>query len=387
MAQAELASETVNTPVGEETTTEISVNPGGNVDFDALEAITDRMEKQKPAKKKEEDDGGDRSTSKEKSGEREEEETPIEKEETPYEAKLLKVKVKDQEADYDLNAHIPVKIKGEDVNVPLQELVNNYSGKVVYEKKFQELSSDKKDFSQKVKSLDNHINYIFDMAQGIDKSENPTLQAVKVLRLIGNLAGKDAVEMTKGIRKAFLNEAQYRSQLSREENDNLDLREELEYNKLDRDSQKKLEEAQKMETELLHATYDIQDKFGLDETEYDKIYSILSKTDLAKDGRVNPSQVAEYSRGVMAHQAILEFDQNKVSDNNLFNFLVETAMDNPSYKKEDLIAMMREALGEQPKKERDSAKNLSRKLANTSQATPKKLAAKTEPLFFSDLWV
>ena len=39
-------------------------------------------------------------------------------------------------------------IDGEDVDVELQELLNNYSGKVSYDKKFQELAGRKKEFEE-----------------------------------------------------------------------------------------------------------------------------------------------------------------------------------------------------------------------------------------------
>ena len=36
------------------------------------------------------------------------------------------------------------KVDGQDVNVDLQELLNNYSGKVSYDQKFQELAEQRK---------------------------------------------------------------------------------------------------------------------------------------------------------------------------------------------------------------------------------------------------
>ena len=58
---------------------------------------------------------------------------------------------KQGEEDLELAANtlFKQKIDGEEVDVDLQELLNNYSGKISYDKKFQELSDQKK-FMKKI---------------------------------------------------------------------------------------------------------------------------------------------------------------------------------------------------------------------------------------------
>ena len=88
------------------------------------------------------------------------EESEASEETLEEEIKKLIAKYGDQETEIAANALFKHKVDGEEVEVELQELLNNYSGKVSYDKKFQEFSNQKKDFDAYKNQYDNEIQQI-----------------------------------------------------------------------------------------------------------------------------------------------------------------------------------------------------------------------------------
>jgi hypothetical protein len=90
--------------------------------------------------------------------------------------KLFKAKDGDGFLDIPASAVLPVKVNGKITDVPVQDLVNNFSGKVMYEQKFQEVSKEKKQIDEqkeyfgqeveKVKSLVNNVMGLLDKEDG-----------------------------------------------------------------------------------------------------------------------------------------------------------------------------------------------------------------------------
>lgn len=70
------------------------------------------------------------------------------KPEQPKQKKTIKAKLNESEFDYDPDAKISVKVNGEDQEVALQEILNNYSGKTDWTKKYTELDKEKKGFAK-----------------------------------------------------------------------------------------------------------------------------------------------------------------------------------------------------------------------------------------------
>ena len=97
----------------------------------------------KKSEKKEEDDSEDgeeeESETEEESKEEEESEEVEEKPEPKKDSKKLRMRMGDELFNVDSDASFKVKVDGQNVDVPLQELINNYSGKTAWDKKFTEI--------------------------------------------------------------------------------------------------------------------------------------------------------------------------------------------------------------------------------------------------------
>lgn len=107
------------------------------------------------------------------------------------EVKTRKYKVGDTEAEIPEDATFKVKVNGQEVDVPFGEILQNYSGKVAWDKKFSEVDRKAKDFERKLGMANQKIENIF-------KETDPEMRFVKM----AELTGKDPVQF----REKFLSE-------------------------------------------------------------------------------------------------------------------------------------------------------------------------------------
>jgi hypothetical protein len=92
----------------------------------------------------------------------EEEKKDLDPKDKPKEKKTLKAKLGDKELDLDPDVLIPVKINGKEEYLSLNELRSDRSGKVEWDKRFQQLDREKKDFQSKYSKASTQIKSIFE---------------------------------------------------------------------------------------------------------------------------------------------------------------------------------------------------------------------------------
>jgi hypothetical protein len=157
----------------------IVVNGGdGPVSFDELDAIESSTKRAAREAKKEVKDivketvkatEGKKDKDDDKSDDPEKEKTPGASKDKPLANKkdekakqLLKAKLADKDFELDADSLIPVKINGKDELISIKDLQSQYSGKVVYEKKFSEMDRERKSFETKFNQANDKIKAIFD---------------------------------------------------------------------------------------------------------------------------------------------------------------------------------------------------------------------------------
>lgn len=74
--------------------------------------------------------------------------------------KLVKLKSGNETSEIDAEAKIPHKIDGVETEVSVQELLNNYSGKVAWDKRFTELEGQRRTFKTEQAKLQNNIDSV-----------------------------------------------------------------------------------------------------------------------------------------------------------------------------------------------------------------------------------
>ena len=176
------ASASATTTTTTQSPAPIEVNSGDNapVTFDELNEMEDSAKRAKKAEKsqikeaakeavkevvkdkkstgKVEDEKSKKAEGK-KAGEKEGEE--LEADQKPKEKKLLKAKSGDKELDLDPDTMIPVRINGQDTMISVKDLQSNFSGKTEWDKRFQQLDKERRDFKSKYEQASNKIKAIF----------------------------------------------------------------------------------------------------------------------------------------------------------------------------------------------------------------------------------
>ena len=174
-----------------------------DTDVDADGDVVEKEEKiKKPAKKEEFDD------------EEVEEEKPLvenDDNELPEDkkgSKKLRLRMADGDLyNIDADSTIPVKIDGKTEEIPMQELINNYSGKTAWDKKFTEIGKEKKtlefekaSLTKQKESLTHHLNMALGPIKDINK--NP----IDSLLYLVEMSGEDPYNAYRRIMEANLEE-------------------------------------------------------------------------------------------------------------------------------------------------------------------------------------
>jgi hypothetical protein len=115
-----------------------------------------------PKKEKKEEEESEEEESEEASEESEEEEKSIEKA-PDAQGKKLRIKIGDEHFSLDSSAKMKVKIDGQNEEVTIQDLINNYSGKQAWDKKFTEIGNDKKSLVQEKQMVERQKGEIKDL--------------------------------------------------------------------------------------------------------------------------------------------------------------------------------------------------------------------------------
>lgn len=187
-------------PSQESVKDDLKVLDDTNVDSDG-KVIEKKDKKAEPkAKEEEEEDSEDFEA---------EVKEPVEaKEDEPKkDSKKLRIRMGDELYNIDSESTVKVKVDGQLTDVPVQELINNYSGKTAWDKKFTEIGKEKKTLeieksqimSQK-QELANHVQKA--IAPLKDKDANP----LDSLMYLVEISGEDPYTAYRRIMEANLEE-------------------------------------------------------------------------------------------------------------------------------------------------------------------------------------
>lgn len=170
------------------------------------------IKEDKKAKEKDEDseDGEEEESDEEEDSEEKEEEVEAKEEkeeEEKKDSKKLRMRMGDELFNVDSTASFKVKVDGETQEVPLQELINNYSGKTAWDKKFTELGKEKKvleyetsKIARQKEFLDNHLY------NAIAPLKDPNKNPLDSLLYLVEMSGEDPYNAYRRIMEANLDE-------------------------------------------------------------------------------------------------------------------------------------------------------------------------------------
>jgi len=140
------------------------------------EAVKETVKELSKSKKEDDDEKPQKEAKDKKPGEKEDKK--LEAKDKPKEKKTLKAKLGDKELDLDPDVLIPVKINGKDEYMSLNELRSDRSGKVEWDKRFQQLDREKKEFQGKTNAITEKVKAIF-------QEQDPDLRFYRMAELSG----------------------------------------------------------------------------------------------------------------------------------------------------------------------------------------------------------
>jgi hypothetical protein len=133
------------------------------------------------------------------------EDQPINEANEDKKAKKLRMRMGEDLFNIDSNSTFKIKVDGEQVDVELQDLINNYSGKTAWDKKFTELGKEKKavEFEKNtvVKQKEQLIQHL---TQALDPIKDPNKNPLDSLLYLVELSGEDPYNAYRRIMEANL---------------------------------------------------------------------------------------------------------------------------------------------------------------------------------------
>lgn len=159
--------------------TELVVKGGGGTLWDDLDGLEEANEKEYES---EVNDEAEKAVAIQEKAE----EIKAEKE---AQANLLKLLAGENEYEVPEDAIVNVKINGEEQQVSLNDLRQNYSGKTVWDAKFSELGKEKDKWKADIAKIDQNLKKVAELAEGGDP--------LGALELIAIQAGKDPEQVAK----------------------------------------------------------------------------------------------------------------------------------------------------------------------------------------------
>jgi hypothetical protein len=261
-----------------------------------------------------------------------------------------------------------VKVDGEEVEVSLDELKSNFSGKQAFDKKFSALDKERKQFLKEKQQIESYVNEFRNLAT----SQN----MVEATKFLGHLTGKAPHAVVEELINSLHPEIERRYGLTTEE---------LTYEKQLADAQYKAEllerqkqqfERQQIETDLNSKIETIMSEKSIPVEEWDKAVLALDAR-LPKDQDLTPELVAEYvvfDRAVNKTGSLLStFDSGKLKDNTgVANTLRDIILENPDFTDEDLTDILKNSFVNKQKEkvEEKLVKKVPQQVKQTSTKVP-----------------
>lgn len=277
------------------------------------------------------------------------------------EIKKLHAKFNDEELEIPEQAVIKVKIDGEEVEVPIAELRNNYSGKTSWDKKFTELSNEKKMFTEDKQTIERYVMEFGELSRKGDK--------IGAMQYLASLSGADPLTFRKELRDQVLTE--YKEMLNMDENQRraFELAEE---NKFLRESKESDLLRSQREQESLQARQQVesyQEALGVDNAVWEQASQDLIEEGYSAD-EITPDTVGQYLYASKVYEnatSILnEVSEDLAADDAVVEGVFEIITQNPDFTREDISEIIQETWGEPTK-----AKSNSRKAAASAKKPSK----------------
>lgn len=289
------------------------------------------------------------------------------KEEKPAEKKkMIKSRVDGEDSGIPADAEIRVKIDGKHKYVNVQDLADNYSGKVSFEKKFSEISEQKKAADQEINSYkadkESMIGHLSKIAGILD---DPNASPIEALNYLVDMSGRDVIEFEKKVFSSMSEEVDSYLDMSEEDRtaywamrENKVLKQKLESSSAkaaDRSSQKEeiariatLREAHGVSEEAFVSTYRQMGELGYNEKDltpetvvdfamrapyYEKASSIVEKFQNHFEGDQKDEFIKDVAESMISDRSVTEADVVEMIEDLIGDNVIKKKMSHKPTKK------------------------------------------------------
>jgi len=375
----------------EVSTSEADTNKANLMSFDDLDNLTDdRSDKDllNEAKKLSEEKGEEDKPQNEVKSESKAETVDAKEEETEAEEikeiKKLLGKYGDEDMEIAAETLFKHKVDNEEVDVSLQDLLDNYSGKVSYSKKFQEFADNKNEFNSYKEAYDKDINLINEYVNNF-AGKLKEQDALGALSYFAEFAGMEPHSFKRQLLEQITPEIERLAHLSPEQIDNERLSQQNEYLQQQQESEVNKRQEEQSSQELLNDIYSLQEAHNISDEDFQGAYQELLDGEF--DGEITPDTVAEYyvhSAAFSKSEVVLDqINPELVKNDNIVESLQKVIVENPSFDDNDLIDIVQEVYGDAKKK---ASKTVSNKVTQSAKKQETKVSKEKQSFAsFDDL--
>lgn len=328
-------------------------------DDDEVKDIDDGVLSDKQTNQLEDDDGSDEKEEEDKEEKKEEpkeekedkqekeDEEPAKKE---FKGKPVKIKAPNGETmEVDSEATFKVKVDGKNEIVTLDELRTNYSGKVAWDKKFDDITREKLEVESTLErqtaereEITGHLSKIAEML------DDPEISPIEALNYLVDMSGRNKLDFNRKVMDFMAPLVRSLDEMDEVERDLYWNKQEIDYIKSNQAAEAEKIEKSKAQREKIESINKLRESHGVDEDQFVKSYRELESLGY-KD--VTAEQAVEYA--VMkphyetSEQICGQF-QDDLGDDELDKLVTEVALTlrkNPSLPHEKVLDIAVSTLG------------------------------------------
>lgn len=272
-------------------------------------------------------------------------------EEVKEAVKQLKAMYNDEELEIPAEAKFKHKVDGEEVEVGLQELLNNYSGKQSWDKKFTELDQDRQQYKSELDIVNKYVNEFAEISQK-DK--------VGGLIKLAESVGLNPLEYKKQLRHELLNHYGDYLKMNEQQRAYYDQQEELEYYRQLRETEDQRRQEQQAQQELYQRIGEVQQAHNIDN---DRLRYLATELQETYQAPVTPENLEQLHTNLVmldrVEGTLKQVDPNLLNDDNALTQLASLVRGNPNMTDEQMLATANKLWGNDVSK---AVENLTKKV-------------------------
>lgn len=208
-----------------------------------------------------------------------------ETESTAEDLKMIKALRGENPYEIPEDAVFTQKVNGEDHEISLRELLNDYSGKTDWTRKYGEFSKEKREFTSSKSDFDTRVNTF------VEKAKESKIDA---LAYLAETAGANPVDFIKEFKQGLIPDLEEYVNMSETEKELYDHKQELDILKRSQETRTSLDKAKSDRLELEQQVTTAREELGLSEDEYGAAFQRLVDSGSIPQDQITTESIAQW---------------------------------------------------------------------------------------------